>query len=234
MCPVVGLVFGEADCGLSLWIDDGRTARRVSPRLTSIESDEADALPMLPLNPDSTLDLSLLSDESLPIAPREAGEEVLQLFDRHAAQLGRYAASFGLRADESEDIVQEVFLALFRHLRLGRSRRNLGGWLFQVAHNLALKQRRRTQRRATASWDAALHELIDPAANPETQFAHRQRRLRLAPVIHALPARDRRCLLLRAEGLRYRDIAHTLGISLGAVAKSLARSMTRLVNADRG
>ncbi len=127
MCPVVGLVFGEADCGLSLWIDDGRTARRVSPRLTSIESDEADALPMLPLNPDSTLDLSLLSDESLPIAPREAGEEVLQLFDRHAAPLLRYAASFGLRADESEDIVQEVFLALFRHLRLGRSRRNLGG-----------------------------------------------------------------------------------------------------------
>jgi len=53
-------------------------------------------------------------------------------------------------------------------------------------------------------------------------------------VIRALPARDRHCLFLRAEGLRYRDIAETLGMSLGGVAKSLARSVTRLMNADRG
>jgi len=54
------------------------------------------------------------------------------------------------------------------------------------------------------------------------------------PVIRALPPRDRRCLLLRAEGLRYRDIADTLGMSLGGVAKSLARSIARLVHVDRG
>jgi hypothetical protein len=62
---------------------------------------------MLPLNPGSLLDLSLLSDDSLSIAPREADEEVLRLFDRHAASLLRYVASFGLRAGESEDIVQD-------------------------------------------------------------------------------------------------------------------------------
>jgi RNA polymerase sigma-70 factor (ECF subfamily) len=197
-------------------------------------SDDDDDRAMLPLNPDSILDLSLLSDESLSVAPREADEEVLRLFDRHAVALLRYVRSFGLRADESEDIVQEVFLALFRHLRLGRSRSHLTGWLFQVAHNLALKQRRRVQQRATDSWDAAIHERIDPAASPETQLVHRQRRTRWASVIRALPTRDRRCLLLRAEGLRYREIARTLGMSLGGVAKSLARSMTRLVNADRG
>jgi len=41
-------------------------------------------------------------------------------------------------------------------------------------------------------------------------------------------------LFLRAEGLGYRDIAKTLNISLGGVAKSLARTMTRLTNADGG
>jgi hypothetical protein len=45
--------------------------------VTSIESDETDALPMLPLKSDSILDFSLLSDERLPVAPREADEEVL-------------------------------------------------------------------------------------------------------------------------------------------------------------
>ena len=39
-------------------------------------------------------------------------------------------------------------------------------------------------------------------------------------------------VLYEANGLRYREIAAALGMSLGAVAKSLARSMTRMVNAD--
>jgi RNA polymerase sigma-70 factor (ECF subfamily) len=57
---------------------------------------------------------------------------------------------------------------------------------------------------------------------------------RLRTVVRALPERDRQCLFLRAEGLRYRDIARTLDISLGGVAKSLARTMKRLTNADEG
>lgn len=189
---------------------------------------------MLPLNPDSVLDLSLLSVESVAAVPRAADEEVLLLFDRCASSLLRYVVSFGLSVQEAEDVVQEVFLALFRHLRLERSRLNLTGWLFQVAHNLALKQRRRMQRRPTASWDDRVHRYVDPAPNPEVRLAQRQRRARLAPVVQALPPRDRRCLLLRAEGLRYRDIGAIVGMSLGGVAKSLARSVTRLVNADRG
>ena len=70
------------------------------------------------------------------------------------------------------------------------------------------------------------------ASNPEEQLATQQRQERLLAVFRALPERDRRCLALRAEGLRYREIAAALGISLGAVAKSLARSMSRMVNAD--
>ena len=64
------------------------------------------------------------------------------------------SSSFGLRNEEAEDVVQDVFLSLFRHLRLGRSRSHLRGWLFRVAHNLALKQRTSLQRRqANRSWD---------------------------------------------------------------------------------
>lgn len=189
---------------------------------------------MSPLNPDSTLDLSLLAVDSPSVAPRAVDEEVLLLFDRCGPSLLRYAASFGLSVEAAEDVVQETFLALFRHLLLDRSRRNLKGWLFQVAHNLALKQRTRLQRHATMPLDEAVRWHADPAPDPEARLVEHERRHRLKPVLQALPPRDRHCLFLRAEGLRYRDIAGTLGISLGAVAKSLARSITRLVNADRG
>ena len=53
-------------------------------------------------------------------------------------------------------------------------------------------------------------------------------------VLNALPERDRHCVHLRGHGLRYRDIARVLGMSLGAVAKSLTRSIARLHRADEG
>src|SRR5580698_4470373 len=68
-------------------------------------------------------------------------EEVLGIFLTLRVGLLRYAVSLGLTVHDSEDLIQEVFIALCRHLRLGRSRSNLRGWLFKVTHNLALKRR---------------------------------------------------------------------------------------------
>jgi RNA polymerase sigma-70 factor (ECF subfamily) len=70
--------------------------------------------------------------------------------------------------------------------------------------------------------------VIDPAPNPEVQFATSQTQLRLLAVLEALPEQDRRCLALRAEGLRYREIAAVLDISLGGVSMALARSLARI------
>jgi DNA-directed RNA polymerase specialized sigma24 family protein len=73
-------------------------------------------------------------------------EEVVNLFDQFRDRPLRYALSFGLPAPDGEEIVQEVFLALFRHLQQGKPRQNLPGWLFRVTHNLAVKQREQSQR----------------------------------------------------------------------------------------
>jgi RNA polymerase sigma-70 factor, ECF subfamily len=51
-------------------------------------------------------------------------------------------------------------------------------------------------------------------------------------VVRAMPEQDQCCLSLRAEGLRYREIARVLGISLGSVANSLERTLSRLARAD--
>ncbi len=204
---------------------------------TGIESRDAMA------KSDSTLVLPAILDIE-PGVQKDADVEgeVLALFDECGAPLLRYVGAFGVNAHDTEDVVQDVFLSLFRHVQLGRPRTNLRGWLFRVAHNLALKQRLRTKRRqaiettaatdATGASGAAGLASSDNGPNPEQQLASLERRQRLLAVFRALPERDRRCLSLRAEGLRYREIADALGMSLGGVAKSLARSMTRMVNAD--
>ena len=82
-----------------------------------------------------------------------------------------------------------VFLSLFRHLQLGRPRTNLKGWLFQVAHNLALKERHRMQRRqrTEGDWDGnAADRLINPAAGPEEQLAREDRSRHLRAVLLAV------------------------------------------------
>lgn len=166
----------------------------------------------------------------------EAESEVIGLFDEYRSRLLRYVLSIGLTLHHGEEIVQEVFLALFRHLRLGRPKDNLRGWIFRVAHNLALKERMSEQTRPDRAEldEIAAAAQVDPEPNPEQHLALRQRQSYLLAAVRALPERDQYCLHLRAEGLRYREIAEVLGMSLGAVSISLSRSLAKLERADRG
>jgi RNA polymerase sigma-70 factor (ECF subfamily) len=164
--------------------------------------------------------------------PDRLETEVVAFFDRFRVPLLRYLLGFGLAVPDGEEVLQEVFLALFQHLRRGRSRENLPGWLFRVAHNLASKRCGQTRRDFGTRVEAGIEEVaLDPSPNPEDQLVTTQTRQRLLAVVRALPEQDRRCLFLRAEGLRYRELAETLGMSLGAVSLSLSRSLSRIARA---
>src|ERR1700735_396376 len=174
------------------------------------------------------------ADVALAAKPSEIEREVMELFDQFRHPLFRYALSFGIPVHDAEEVIQELFLSLFRHLHLRRSRKNLRGWIFRVAHNLALKKlftNQRSHAKTTSDWTIA-EEPFDPSPGPEEQLSSAQRRHRLLAGVHALPEADQGCLPLRAEGLRYREIAAVLGISLGAVSISLTRSLARLIRAD--
>ena len=187
---------------------------------------------------DPTLELQGLAalESAHAQAPSELEREVTRLFDLLRDRLLRYLLALGTPAQDGEEIIQEVVLALFQHLRRGRPRSNLQGWVFRVAHNLALKERQKNGQFLRARTGSAFASELecDLAPNPEEQLAAGQKRRRLLAVLRALPERDQSCLCLRAEGLRYREIALILGVSLGAVSLSLQRSLERLRRTDRG
>src|ERR1700753_2630769 len=100
-------------------------------------------------------------------APTDLELEVVSLFDAYRSRLLGYVSAFGITGHDGEEIVQEVFLSLFCHLRLGKSRSNLRGWIFRVAHNLALKQRHANQKlRDRTGPEAQTEPVRDPELNP--------------------------------------------------------------------
>lgn len=192
-------------------------------------------MPIFPAGLTGEISIPRTEDVAVPSRPSDIECEVIGHFDQFRDSLLRYTVSFGLSVHDGEEIVQEVFLALFGHLRAGKSRRNLPGWIFCVAHNLALKRRHST-RRVQAEIETEytpVENRVDPSPNPEALVVFAQRQRRLLAAVRALPEQDQSCLRLRAEGLRYREIARILGISLGSVARSLTRSLARLMTLDK-
>ena len=188
-------------------------------------SDASDSLDSLPLT-DTT---------AATPRPSRLEDEVVSLFDQLRTPVLRYLLSFRISVPDAEEVLQEVFLALFHHLRQGKSRSNLQGWIFRVAHNSALKCRLRARRQSDRfiSVPDLSALMADPSPGPEETLAATQRQQRLLAVVQALPEQEQCCLSLRAEGLRYREIAEVLGISLGSVAASLEKSLSRLARAEQ-
>ena len=128
---------------------------------------------------------------------------------------------------DAEDLTQETFIRLFQEVSKGRRIDNLRAWLFRVAHNLAVDLSRKPCRDRTEA--GALERMgeqrFDPAPDAERQMLERERR---ECVLASLSPQERRCMELRAEGLRYREIAEVLGIRIPTVQTLLGRAVRKL------
>ena len=148
---------------------------------------------------------------------RDPAIEVQHLFDLYGAALFRFARSLVANDADAEDIVQDTFLKLQRHLHPGGDRSNLRAWIFAVAAN-ACRDRARWRLR----WLPWRAELDTRSVEAEDEAPDR-RRARAA--FAALAQRDRLLLSLRAQGLSYREIAAAAGIAEASVGKLLARAV---------
>jgi DNA-directed RNA polymerase specialized sigma24 family protein len=82
--------------------------------------------------PNSLTGFSFARAEAAVARPSRVEDEVVALFDQLRAPVLRYLLSFGICVPDAEELVQEVFMALFQQLRQKKSRVNLQGWVFRV------------------------------------------------------------------------------------------------------
>ena len=165
------------------------------------------------------------------IERRDASSEVSALFLELRAPLVRYLTCLGVGADDGRDIAQEAFLRLCRDYDAIGGRGRARAWLFRVAHNEARNRQKSGERRLTESLQAAsgVHEEIaSEDDDPERALIRKQRTSRMQAAIEGLTALERDCLLLRSEGLRYREIAEALEIGVSTAAETIYRAIRKL------
>lgn len=153
-------------------------------------------------------------------------ERVEQAYEDARNDVYYYLLSMGLAPADAQDITQETFLRLYVALRDGEIIRSVRGWVFRVAHNAALKASEKRSR--LQSFDDRFDLLPSGAHTPERSVIESERREMLDAAIKELSPQQRQCLHLRAEGLRYHEIAETIGISISSVAVFLRRALSKL------
>jgi len=173
-----------------------------------------------------------MSDDSVSLALRLSSlgadsHEATNLYRELRKPLLRYLVCLGLSSDEAQDVVQDTFLGLHRHLASEGSQENIRSWLFRVAHNQARNRQNSYHRRFGEPLEAEADSIADPST-PERIVLEQEKFRRLAREIRLLTESERECLLLRAGGLRYREIGAVLGIPTSTVGDTVERAIKKL------
>jgi RNA polymerase sigma-70 factor (ECF subfamily) len=154
------------------------------------------------------------------------------LYERFRDRVYNTALRIVADRDDAADVMQEVFILLFRNIRRFRARANFASWVYRITVNASLDHLRRRRRTPTPGVPALLldapSETPDLSA-PECNLAQLDLSEHVQDAMSRLSDRLRIVVVLRyLEGLSYADIAEILDVSLGTVKSRLNRAHTAL------
>lgn len=151
-------------------------------------------------------------------------QRVAAIYEEFRMDVYRYTLTLGLPPHVAQDITQDCFVRLYETLHKGAAIQNVRAWLLRVAHNLALN--------AISAKSFRTADLSETSAATtrtiEDRLITEEQRSRLHAEIARLSTQQRGCLELRAQGMRYREIAEIMGISTSAVGEFLRRAISKL------
>jgi RNA polymerase sigma-70 factor (ECF subfamily) len=153
-----------------------------------------------------------------------------QVTDLYAAErdgVFRSLIVVGLSRAKAEESTQEAFLRLYTALRNGSVIDNPRAWVYRVAHNLAVDALG-YEARESDNLGAVLETAVSSNGSAEKHLIHEESLENLRAAVAKLSKQQRLCLELRAEGLRYQDIANVLQIRTSTVGEFLRRAIQQL------
>jgi len=169
------------------------------------------------------------SEERSSALESEAAAEFERIVAEHQERVGGLAYRLLGWRDEVEDVVQEVFLAVFQNLERFRGESRVSTWLTTITVN---KCRSRLRKRFFgARFLARLREQVRSTANEaaDSPDSKQENFKRVHQALRRLPARYREVVVLHhLEGMPITEIADVLGKSRNTVEVRLHRARARL------
>jgi RNA polymerase sigma-70 factor (ECF subfamily) len=149
-----------------------------------------------------------------------------ELLGRYQAPVTRLASAYEPNRADREDLVQDIWLGIWRALPGFRAECSERTFVYRVAHNRAITHVSR-RRPVTTDLEDAL-DVPHPAPAADQEMTAAQERDRLLAAVQRLPLVQREVVTLSLEGLPHREIAQVLGITENNVAVRLNRARAQL------
>jgi RNA polymerase sigma-70 factor, ECF subfamily len=156
------------------------------------------------------------------------------LVDRYQTRLLNFVNRTIGDRERAEDLVQEVFIRVFRHLHRFDQTKKFSTWIYTIASNLAKNELRNRSRNPLVlfqtikkNWEADHRPLQfeDTTARPDDLYRKRHLKEAVEQCVGQLPAHHREVFVLRElEGKSYQEIAEITGCNLGTVKSRLNRA----------
>jgi len=175
-------------------------------------------------------------DDSEVVAQFLAGEKLAfdELVERYQTRLLNFVYRTTGDRERAEDLVQETFIRVYRHLHRFDQTKKFSTWIYTIASNLAKNELRNRSRNPLVlfqaikkNWDADQRPLEweDNTYRPDDLFRKRHLRRMVESVVSELPEHHRTVFVLREmEGKTYEEIADITGCNLGTVKSRLNRA----------
>jgi len=187
---------------------------------------------------DQTFDdrsLDDLTDEELVTAHLSGRPGAFQeLFGRYRDRLVHFVIRKTGDPDRAQDLVQEAFIRVTRHLHRFDTTKKFSTWVYTIASNLSKNELRNRSRsplvlfqRLTSNWDEDHRPLQfeDSSTQPDDLFNKRYIKKLVEDTVQELPEHHRLVFRLRElEGKSYEEIAEITGVNLGTVKSRLHRA----------
>lgn len=187
-----------------------------------------------PLEPLSRLEPVDPDLDIVRLAQRRATRRVAMgvLYERYRERVYNVALRIVGTSEEASDVLQDVFVLLFRKIHRFRARAVFASWVYRITVNVSLDHLRRRRRGPLPAGDSRVLDGVQEVASltyPERRVAQQDLERHVQDALATMSARLRIVVILRyLEGLSYADIGDVLGCSLGTVKSRLNRAHSAL------
>jgi RNA polymerase sigma-70 factor, ECF subfamily len=157
-----------------------------------------------------------------------------ELVERYQTRLLNFVYRTTGDRERAEDLVQETFIRVYRHLHRFDQSKKFSTWIYTIASNLAKNELRNRSRNPLVlfqairkTWEADQRPLEweDNTYRPDDLFRKRHLRHLVESAVEELPEHHRVVFVLREmEGKTYEEIAEITGCNLGTVKSRLNRA----------